>query len=76
MLALDSLLAPTKAYYRDGLLITDTANILRRYLSFEGPVDLLAIISLIIPLATGSLASNWIKIVWVLKFYTVGRIND
>jgi hypothetical protein len=75
-LCLDVFLAPCKAFYQDGLLITDSVAILRRYLSFEGPLDLLAIISIIIPIASGSLPANWIKIVWVFKFYTVGRIND
>lgn len=69
-------MAPCKAFYQDGLLITDSVAILRRYISFEGPLDLLTIISVIIPLATGSLGANWMKIIWVLKFYTVSRIND
>lgn len=75
-LCFDVLLAPCKAFYQDGLLITDSVAILRRYFSFEGPLDFLAIISVIIPLATQSLPANWMKIIWVFKFYTVSRIND
>jgi len=75
ILLVDALLAPSKAFFQEGLLVTDTKAILQRYLSFEGPADLLAIISVVIPLASGSLQSNWVKLVWVLKFYSVGRIN-
>lgn len=75
MLVLDALLAPVKAYYADGLLVMEVKTILREYLRVEGPIDLLAILSIIIPLASGRLDANWVKVVWVLKFYTVGRIN-
>lgn len=74
-LCFDVLLSPCKAFYQDGLLIKDSVAILRRYISFEGPLDFLTIISIIIPLATQDLSTNWIKIIWILKLYTVSRIN-
>jgi hypothetical protein len=75
ILTADILLSPLKAYYDEGLLITDVGTIYRKYMSFEARIDILGLLSIILPIAEGSLEANWVKIVWLLKIYTASQIN-
>lgn len=75
MLLLDMLISPLKAHYKEGLLVTDISVILRSYLNFEVFIDISAWLAIIIPLLVDRLDSNWLKMFWLVKFYTVSRIN-
>lgn len=75
MLLLDILISPIKAHYKEGLLVTDISVILRGYLDFEVFIDVSAWLAVIIPLLVDRVDSNWLKMVWLVKFYTVSRIN-
>lgn len=76
VLFLDILISPFKAYYSEGWLIKDIGLIFNRYIKFELYLDIIALLSVIIPLATGNVESNWIKILWFLKIYAMNKINE
>ena len=39
-------------------------------------LDIISILVILIPLASGNLYSNWIKILWFVKMYSVSKISD
>jgi hypothetical protein len=71
----DILISPLKCYYEEGLLIKDTSLILRRYLRGEFWIDILGLLAVVIPLATGLLLVNLLKLVWLAKIWAASRIN-
>lgn len=71
----DMLISPLKCYYEEGLLINDLSLILRKYLKVDFWIDVLGLISVVVPLATGSLGLNLMKLVWLAKIRAASRIN-
>lgn len=49
--------------------------IVKRYLSFRVYIDVLAILSVSIPFISGQYALNWIKVIFLLKIYSVLEID-
>ena len=76
VLFIDMLISPIKAYYSEGILIKDVTLIIKEYRRIEIYLDILGILVILIPLASGNLYSNWIKILWFAKLYSVNKIND
>lgn len=75
ILILDVLLSNIKAYYSHGLLVTHPRLIVKRYLKLRFYVDVVAIISVMIPFISGSYVLNWIKILFLSKLYSVYEID-
>ena len=76
VLLIDMAISPLKAYYADGLLIRDVTLILKRYLKLEIYLDIICILVIGIPMIVGNVNSNWIKLLWFIKLYSIDRIND
>jgi|JI7StandDraft_1071085.scaffolds.fasta_scaffold251942_1 hypothetical protein len=64
-------LSNIKAYYSHGLLVTHPRLIVKRYLKLRFYIDILAIISIMVPFISGKYALNWIKALFLLKLYSV-----
>lgn len=67
----DCILSNFKAYYSHGLLVTHHRLIVKRYLRVRFYLDILAIVSIIVPVVSGKFALNWIKALFFLKFYSL-----
>ena len=50
--------------------------IIKEYRRIEVFLDIIAILVILIPLASRNLYSNWIKILWFVKLYSVNKIRD
>lgn len=71
----DMLISPLKCYYEEGLLIKDISLILSKYVRVDLWIDLLGLIAVTVPLATGLLWLNLLKLVWLAKIRAASRIN-
>lgn len=74
-LVADCVLSNFKAYYSHGLLVTHNRLIVKRYLRVRVYIDILAIISIMIPFISGEFALNWVKALFLLKIYSVYEID-
>lgn len=75
ILIADCFLCNIKAYYSHGLLVTHPRLIVKRYLKVRFYIDVLAIISVALPFISGKFALNWVKALFLLKFYSVYQID-
>lgn len=75
LLSLDCVLCAFKSYYQHGLLITNRRLIIKRYVYPWFWVDLLCIVSVCVPILSGALVLNWIKVIFLLKMRTAYLID-
>jgi hypothetical protein len=76
VLTVDILISPLKAFYSEGLLVKNVGLIIAQYTAFEVYLDLLGVIAIALPLIIKDVESNWIKVLWFLKLYSMSRINE
>jgi hypothetical protein len=76
ILLLDMMISPIKAYYSEGLLIKDVSLILNHYLKAELYFDIVGILVIALPMAIGNVNANWVKLLWLVKLYSMDKIND
>lgn len=75
ILIADIFLCNLKAYYSHGLLVVHPRLIVKRYLKLRFYIDVIAVISIMIPFISGKFALNWIKALFFLKLYSVYEID-
>lgn len=67
LLLADLILSNFKGFFRKGYLVKNHKIILRRYWRFKGWVDIIFIISIILPVATRIYEFNYLKLILLLK---------
>lgn len=70
------LISPLKAFYEQGLLIKDVNVIFGEYIKVAVYIDAIGVLCVMVPLVTGNIYTNWIKVLWVVKFYNLDKINE
>ena len=75
LLILDCVVNSFKSFYKHGLLITNRRLIIKRYLIPWFWLDILAIISICLPVFTENFTFNWIKIIFLIKLRTAYIID-
>ena len=71
VLTVDCFLSTLKAYYSHGQLVTHPRLIVKRYIRVRLWLDILAIISILVPISSQLYALNWVKIFFLPKLYTL-----
>lgn len=75
VLIIDCFVSTLKAFYSHGQLVTHPRLIVKRYLKWRVWIDVIAILSVAVPVVTQVFALNWIKGLFLLKIVTLYEID-
>lgn len=74
---MDIVITPLKTFYREGLLVKDRKMLLKQYISTYFWVDVIGLISIIIPLILRQyLAANIVKILFFPKILVLNHLDE